>query len=62
MFNVADLAKYNPYYEVYWRKGSQEGSVGFGIEELCDAEELYSFKRDECNWDIVELRMILDYS
>lgn len=60
MFNVADLAKYSPYYEVYWRKGIQEGSAGFGIEELCDAEKLYNFKKSEGNWDYVELRMILD--
>lgn len=60
MFNLDDLAKYSPYYEVYWRKGFQEGSAEFGIEELQDAEKLYSLKMSENNWDYVELRMVLD--
>lgn len=62
MFNVADLAKYEPYYEVYWRKGFQESSAGFGADELEDAEKLYNFKKKDERWDFVELRMVLECS
>lgn len=62
MFNVAGLAKYKPYYEVYWLKGSQENSAEFGEDELEDAEELYKFKKSNGNWDYVELRMVLECS
>ena len=50
MFNVADLAKYSPYYEVYWRKGFQESSDVFAVDDLEDAEKLYDFKKKDDRW------------
>lgn len=61
MFNVADLAKYDSFYEVYMRKGSQENSVGFGVEELDEAKKLYKFKKENGYWDYVELKIVLDF-
>lgn len=63
MFNVADLAKYSPFYEVRWFNVEEqiEGTETYDLDDLKSAENLYKFRLEQDTWDFVELKMVLDF-